>query len=36
MKKKVIRRLSISCAHNIPIHYNDVPLTEIVKGKDFP
>jgi hypothetical protein len=32
MKKKVIRRLSILFTHNTPIHYNDFPLVEIVKG----
>jgi len=35
MKKKVICRLSILFAHNTQIHHDDIPLKEIVNGKDL-
>jgi hypothetical protein len=34
--KKMVHRLPILFAHNTPINHNDVPLLEIVCGKDLP
>jgi hypothetical protein len=35
MKKKMVYRVLILFTHNTPINHNDVPLLEIVFGKDL-
>jgi hypothetical protein len=35
MEKKVVHRLPIHFAQTAPINHNDMPLSEIIQGKDL-
>jgi hypothetical protein len=35
MKKKMVHRLPISLTHATFVHHNDVPLYEVIHGKDL-
>jgi hypothetical protein len=35
MKKKMVHRLPFPLSHATFVHHNDVPLLEVIHGKDF-